>query len=144
MKAVVVKKTSSSKQVKQRTNGSSAHHLIRRIEAGAKFAELESLRRQLGLSLEQLSDKLGISRATLHRRKASGRLGPDESDRVYRLQRLLKQATAVFGDNQRACEWLSFPQYGLGGAVPLDYARTEVGGREVENLLGAIEYGVYY
>jgi len=27
--------------------------------------------------------------------------------------------------------------------VPLDYARTEAGAREVENLLGRIKYGVY-
>jgi uncharacterized protein (DUF2384 family) len=27
--------------------------------------------------------------------------------------------------------------------VPLDYAETEIGAREVENLLGRIEYGVY-
>jgi uncharacterized protein (DUF2384 family) len=35
------------------------------------------------------------------------------------------------------------PQFGLGGAVPLEYAETEVGAREVENLLGRIEHGVY-
>jgi uncharacterized protein (DUF2384 family) len=38
---------------------------------------------------------------------------------------------------------LKHPQYGLGGAVPLDYAETEVGAREVDNLLGRIDYGVY-
>jgi uncharacterized protein (DUF2384 family) len=27
--------------------------------------------------------------------------------------------------------------------VPLDFAKTEIGAREVENLLGRIEYGVY-
>ena len=35
------------------------------------------------------------------------------------------------------------PQVGLGGAVPLDYAETELGAREVEDLLSRIEYGVY-
>ena len=39
--------------------------------------------------------------------------------------------------------WLTSPQVGLGGAIPLEYAETEVGAREVENLLGRIEYGVY-
>jgi len=32
---------------------------------------------------------------------------------------------------------------GLGGETPLEYAETEVGAREVEDLLGRIEYGVY-
>ena len=42
-----------------------------------------------------------------------------------------------------ARQWLNAPQFGLGGAIPLEYAGTEVGAREVEDLLGRIEYGVY-
>ena len=38
--------------------------------------------------------------------------------------------------------WLRSPALGLGGAVPLEF-KTEVGAREVENLLGRIEHGVY-
>ena len=33
--------------------------------------------------------------------------------------------------------------YGLGDVSPLEYAKTEVGAREVENLLGRIEHGVF-
>jgi putative toxin-antitoxin system antitoxin component (TIGR02293 family) len=60
-----------------------------------------------------------------------------------RYQRLLEKADDVFGDAASAREWLTHKQPGLGGAVPLDFARTEIGAREVENLLGRIEYGVY-
>jgi putative toxin-antitoxin system antitoxin component (TIGR02293 family) len=60
-----------------------------------------------------------------------------------RFSRLLEHATNVFGDVNKARVWLKFPQRGLGGAVPLDYAETEVGAREVDNLLGRIDYGVY-
>ncbi|PYJ36479.1 MAG: hypothetical protein DME81_10160 [Verrucomicrobia bacterium] len=52
-------------------------------------------------------------------------------------------ATDVFGEIDKARAWLKHPQYGLGGAVPLDYAETEIGAREVDNLLGRIDYGVY-
>ena len=95
------------------------------------------------MPFEQLAAKLAISRSTLQRRKAAGRLSPDESDKVMRLSRLLEHATQVFGNVEKARTWLKFPQRGLGGAVPLDYAETEVGAREVENLLGRIEYSVY-
>ena len=130
------------------TNGAkngirTADQLVKVVQDGLPFDELESLRGELGLSLDQLGEKLGIPRATLHRRKAAGRLAPDESDRVIRFARLLRQGEEVFGTVDRARQWLSFPQYGLGGVVPLDYARTEVGAREVETLLGRIEYGVY-
>jgi putative toxin-antitoxin system antitoxin component (TIGR02293 family) len=87
---------------------------------------------------------LGISKATLHRRKGSaGKLSPSVSDRVLRYARLLGQALKVFNGPDAAKLWLNAPQVGLGGSVPLDYAKTEIGAREVENLLGRIEYGVY-
>ena len=117
--------------------------LIRRIEKGVPFAELEALRKNLDLPLEQLASKLSISRATLHRRRTAGRLSPDESEKVIRFSQLLEHAAAVFGNLEKGRAWLKFPQYGLGGIVPLDYAKTEIGAREVDNLLGRIDYDVY-
>ncbi len=117
--------------------------LIRQIQKGLRFSELETLQNSIDMPFEQLAAKLSISRSTLQRRKAAGRLSPDESDKVMRLSRLLEHATNVFGDIEKARAWLKFPQRGLGGAVPLDYAETEVGAREVDNLLGRIDYGVY-
>ncbi|MBA3649946.1 MAG: DUF2384 domain-containing protein [Chthoniobacterales bacterium] len=117
--------------------------VIRVVQEGLDFAELESLREQLDLPLDRLAGQLGLARATLHRRKASGRLTSDESDKVLRFARLLGQAVQLFGSLEDARRWLKAPQRGLGGAVPLDYAQTETGAREVENLLGRIDYGVY-
>ncbi|MEO7723705.1 MAG: antitoxin Xre/MbcA/ParS toxin-binding domain-containing protein [Chthoniobacterales bacterium] len=117
--------------------------VIRVVQEGLDFAELESLREQLDLPLDRLASQLGLARATLHRRKTSGRLTSDESDKVLRFARLLGQAVQLFGGIEDARQWLKAPQRGLGGAVPLDYAQTETGAREVENLLGRIDYGVY-
>ncbi|CAN5500173.1 DUF2384 domain-containing protein [soil metagenome] len=147
MKAATSKQAQSSRARKQPTGANlstrAPAQLVKVVESGLKFDELEALRAELDLPLEKLGEKLGIARATLHRRKLSGRLAPDESDRVVRFARLLRQAEGVFGTVNRARQWLSFPQRGLGGVIPLDFARTEIGAREVENLLGAIEYGVY-
>jgi len=101
------------------------------------------LRQTIDLPLDQLAGKLLISRSTLQRRKAAGRLSPAESDKVIRFSRLLQQATELFGNVEKARAWLKHPQRGLGGAIPLDYAETEIGAREVEKLLGRIDYGVY-
>ena len=117
--------------------------LIHRIQKGLPFVELVALQKKIDLPLEQVAAKLSISRSTLQRRKSAGRLSPDESDKVLRYARLLEHATDVFGDVDKARAWLKHPQYGLGGAVPLDYAETEIGAREVDNLLGRIDYGVY-
>jgi putative toxin-antitoxin system antitoxin component (TIGR02293 family) len=119
------------------------HELIRRIQRGLSFSELKALQDSIDMPFEQLAAKLSISRSTLQRRKVDGRLSPAESDKLMRFSRLLEHATNVFGDIDKARAWLKFPQRGLGGAVPLDYAETEIGAREVDNLLGRIDYGVY-
>lgn len=117
--------------------------LIQSLKAGLPVQELDELRGHLDLPMERLAPMLGISKATLHRRKISGRLDPAESDRVVRFARLLGQAVEVLESVANARLWLTAPQAGLGGAVPLEYAETEVGAREVEDLLTRIEYGVY-
>lgn len=117
--------------------------LIESLKAGLALHELEVLRSSLGLPMDRLAPMLGISKATLHRRKAAGRLDPAESDRVLRFARLMGTAVDVLENEHNARSWLTSPQYGLGGAVPLEYAETEVGARVVEHLLGRIEHGVY-
>jgi len=119
------------------------HKLNRAIQEGLEIGELADLLATLNVPLEKLAPKLGISKATLHRRKASGRLDTAESDRVVRFARLMGKAVEVLESEENARKWLTAPQIGLGGAVPLDYAETEMGAREVEDLLGRIEYGVY-
>ena len=117
--------------------------LINMITVGLPVKELEDLQASLDIPMEKLAPKLGISIATIQRRKQQGQLAPEESDRVWRFARLVGKAVAVFGNEEDARQWLTSAQFGLGGAAPLDYAKTEVGAREVENLLGRIEHGVY-
>jgi putative toxin-antitoxin system antitoxin component (TIGR02293 family) len=117
--------------------------LIEKLKAGLPVSELEALRAELEVPMEKLAPMLGISKATYHRRKLSGRLEAAESDRLVRFARLLGMAATVMESLAAARRWLTSPQVGLGGAVPLEYAETEIGAREVEDLLGRIEYGVY-
>ncbi len=118
-------------------------HLIPLLKAGLPVQELNELRGYLAMPLDKLVPILGISKATLHRRKSSGRLDVAESDRVVRYARLLGRAAVVMESLENGRRWLASPQVGLGGEVPLKFAQTEVGAREVEDLLGRIEYGVY-
>lgn len=117
--------------------------LIQSLKTGLPVRELDDLRSSLDLSMDRLVPMLGISKATLHRRMTTGRLDSAESDRVVRFAKLMGKAVEVMESPENARKWLAAPQVGLGGAIPLEYAETEVGAREVENLLGRIEYGVY-
>jgi putative toxin-antitoxin system antitoxin component (TIGR02293 family) len=121
----------------------SPQQVIEIVNRGLPIGELEYLRSHLDVTIDRLTQNIGLSRATFHRRKAAGRLTADESDKVVRFAQLLGLANKVLENEEDARRWLTSPQFGLGGAVPLNYARTEVGAREVEDLLNRIEYGVY-
>ena len=121
----------------------SVQEQISRIQAGLSFRAVRNLQTALGLPLEKIAAFLGMSRATLHRRKAAGKIARGESEKLVRYQQLVKKAEDVFGDAAAAREWLTQRQAALGNARPVEFARTEIGAREVENLLGRIEYGVY-
>lgn len=117
--------------------------LIEAVKAGLPIRTFRALAEALDVSDAELARLTGISGTTLTRRKRSGALAPEESERVLRLARLLHRAAEVFGDLDAAAHWLKTPNLALGGLAPLAYAETEIGAREVENLLGRIEYGVY-
>jgi putative toxin-antitoxin system antitoxin component (TIGR02293 family) len=131
------------------STGKAKHHemspscLVEALRVGLPVNELQDLQTRLDVPMEKLAPILGISKATLHRRKESGKLDVSESDRVIRFARLLGRAIETMEDEEAARQWLRSPQVGLGGAIPLEYAETEVGAREVENLLGRIDLGVY-
>jgi putative toxin-antitoxin system antitoxin component (TIGR02293 family) len=97
-----------------------------------------------GLSWAQVSNWIGIPLRTLTRRQSEGKLHWDESDRLWRATRLFDMAVSLFeGDVAAARRWLETPQPGLGGETPLEFASTGAGAREVENLIGRLEYGVF-
>jgi putative toxin-antitoxin system antitoxin component (TIGR02293 family) len=113
-----------------------------KVAPGLDFGEFEALRRQLDLSLEELTVRLGFSRATIAKRKATGRLTPDESGKVVCYALLLGHAVHLFGGLEEARQWLKTPQRRLHGAVPLDHAQSDVGARDVENLLTELAFGI--
>jgi len=119
--------------------------LVERILAGLPVEEFDSLREMLGLNVDQMASKIGISPATLSRRRAKKQpLDRDHSDRLMRYARLYWLAVDFFeGDMQAARDWLGSPARGLGGRSPLEFAETEMGAREVEDLIGRLEHGVY-
>src|SRR6266516_3189679 len=101
--------------------------MIRRIQKGLPFSDLKALQDSIDMPFEQLAAKLAISRSTLQRRKANGRLSTDESDKVMRFARLLKHATDVFGHIDQARRCPNNPQNSLARAIPFEHAAPEIG-----------------
>jgi putative toxin-antitoxin system antitoxin component (TIGR02293 family) len=118
--------------------------LIRQLERGFPFKTLHALESRSGLALSRLASIIGIPERTLARRKASGKLTPEESERLLRISAVFEDAVELFeGDVPAAVNWLNVPRKALGDRPPLSYARTEPGAREVENLIGRLEHGIF-
>jgi putative toxin-antitoxin system antitoxin component (TIGR02293 family) len=110
------------------------------IREGFPHAVLAELMRASGLTLKELAEALDLSPRSLQRRRR-GRLARFESDRLYRLARVLALARESLGDDTRATRWLKRTNRALGGIAPVAAIDTELGARQVENLLGRIAYG---
>lgn len=125
--------------------GAAGSEHINQVREGLPFYPVTNLANDLGMSTYKLGEQfLGMSRATVTRRRQSDKLTPNESDKVLRYARLLRAATRLMAGNEDAANrWLGTPLPLLGGESPLEYARTEAGAREVEQLIGRIEQGVY-
>ncbi len=118
--------------------------LAKKVEAGFSFAALERLGKTTGLSLERLRIAVRITPRTLTRRRKEKKLSPEESDRLVSVSRLLAQTFELFEGNAEAgMRWFQSPNRALNGQSPLQVAATETGAREVENLIGRLEHGVF-
>jgi len=117
--------------------------LVERIRNGLPMAEFKTLVDLLQIPEDELGRYLGISAATLHRRKKSGHLEAMESERVVRFARLFGLAMEVFETEEAVRSWLKAANPGTAGESPLSYADTEFGAREVEDLLGRIDHGIF-
>lgn len=119
-------------------------NLLKAIDKGFPWKTFERFVKNLGLPAERVAEWIGIPRRTLARRKAEGRLASDESDRLLRAARVYSKALHLFhGDAEAARLWLTDVNVALGRVAPIDFARTELGAEEVENLVGRIEHGIF-
>jgi putative toxin-antitoxin system antitoxin component (TIGR02293 family) len=114
------------------------------VRKGLPAGSVIALAERLDVGNTVLSQKLGIPQRTLTRRLSErSRLTAAESDRAVRLARVYANAVEMIGDEENAVEWLRTPNRALGGERPLDQLDTDVGAREVEDILVRIAYGVY-
>ena len=120
--------------------------LLAMIEEGLPLSAGEQLASHFGVESKHFFMRyVGMSDSTVRRRMKDGQvLTTDESDRVVRYAHLLNITTNLMsGSEEAAREWLSSPAPALGGATPLETAVTEAGARRVEDLIVALDYGMF-
>lgn len=111
------------------------------IREGFPQKVVEGLMEGADLTIKELAAALDLSSRSLQRRRSEGRLARHESDRIYRLARIVALAKASLGGRDAATRWLKRPNRALGGQAPLAVIDTELGARIVENVLGRIAFG---
>jgi len=113
------------------------------VHEGLPYRAFVSLLKEVDVSSADLALLLASSPRTLVRRKMEKKLSMTESDRLTRIARIVAQAEKTFEDRDRAHTWLQKPNRALGGRIPLQALGTDIGTKEVERILGRIEFGVY-
>lgn len=117
-------------------------NVLRAVEEGFPFRAFERLAHNMNVSSDRMAEIVGIPRRTLARRKIEQKFTSDESERLLRGARVFGNTLRLFdGDRDYAVEWLMTMQRAL-GEVPADLIHTEVGTREVERVLGALQHGI--
>ena len=105
-------------------------------------------KRALRLTLARACSSARQARTLLYRvvpeatYKRRTRLTPAESERTERLARVIATAEFVWDDQDAAHRWLHAAHPELSGRTPLQCAMSELGARQVEELLDKIFYGL--
>ena len=119
------------------------HATVQRVEEGLPVMEVVEFAKQAGFTTDELARLIQIPARTYARRVAGKtRLKIHEGERAARLMRVFDRAKQLFGTDENTLGWFHAKILALGGKTPLEYAQTEPGAREVENVIGRIEHGI--
>lgn len=112
---------------------------VRAVREGLPIEAVEKVIRSGQLSPLEL-DRLQIP--TDRQATSSGKLTPEQSDRLLRILRVIREAEETFANQEKARRWLRRGTHVFGGQSPLQMLDTDVGARNVEALLGRIGHGI--
>jgi putative toxin-antitoxin system antitoxin component (TIGR02293 family) len=111
-------------------------------QEGLPYRSLEKVMETFALARGEVQKVLLVPSRTLARRKAGARMQAAESDRLMRLARVGARASQVLGTYEKAASWLHRPNRALNNKLPLDLLQTDLGTKQVEDVLIRIEHGV--
>lgn len=122
----------------------SEFELAERINIGLPSTIVHALAQRLGRPSKYVLGIADIPESTFHNHQKNRKpLSPEASSRVYQIARAVEAAEAYFdGDRVAAQRWLTHPKVALGGASPLEFARTPQGSDYVIKLLTRMAHGV--
>ena len=125
--------------------------LLHRVRSVADLETIVSAglpKRALRVTAERVFLTVGEARKAMFRivpeatYKRRTRLSSRESERTERLARVIAAAEFAWSDQSDAREWLKKRHPELGNKTPLETASSELGARQVEELLERLIHGI--
>lgn len=113
------------------------------VNDGLNASSIKLLQNELSLNSSELSQLLNISNRTLSRRKASGKLSKNESERVFLLAAMIAIANKVLSGHDSALRWLKSPQKAFYELTPLEHVKATQKIEEIITVLHQIEHGIF-
>lgn len=117
--------------------------LLAKVEKGLKTTAIKHLAANIQLPEPLLQTLLHIPDRTMGRRKETGYLSYQESDRLIILAQVVAHALEVFGSPEKATDWLQSENHALGSKVPLALLSSTLGCLKVIEVINRIRYGIY-
>ena len=113
------------------------------VTTGFPASVVRHLADSTGTSIRELQEITHIDKSTFSRRvRHRALLKADESDRIARVARVAALATEALGSDA-GLRWLRESNLALGNRIPLGMLGTDAGARQVEQVIGRIEHGVF-
>ncbi|HEY9084745.1 MAG TPA: antitoxin Xre/MbcA/ParS toxin-binding domain-containing protein [Candidatus Tyrphobacter sp.] len=114
------------------------------LKRGLPARAFDEVAKYTKLGRARLGAVTRISSRTIERRIArKDRFAVDESERLARVARMYALAESVLGGKDAAERWMASRNRALDGARPVEELVTDLGAREVEDLLGRIRDGIF-
>jgi putative toxin-antitoxin system antitoxin component (TIGR02293 family) len=123
------------------------------VREGVPAAAVSVIAEDMSVARDRLYAMLGLARATIERKLRHGqRLGPDESERVIGIARLIGQVGQVvtesgdpagFDAARWVAGWLSRPLPALGGRLPSAFLDTAEGREILAGLIAQTQSAAY-
>jgi len=117
--------------------------LLSCVRAGLPYKSFVALSSAFDVDQKEMVAIVRLPPRTLARRKTENHFRADESDRLLRVARVAALAEDVLGSREKASRWLRSPIRALNAETPLRQLDTDLGAREVENILLRTAHGVH-
>lgn len=119
------------------------HFFIDLIRKGLPKKVFDHLIKRTGLTEDEMSIILHVSKRTLQRRDQSAEFNPEQSERLIELAKLFTKGEDLLGGPDQFKEWINTRVWSLGDKKPKEFMDTSIGLGLLMDELGRIEYGVH-